>query len=723
MTPSDFAAGLHKLSASENYRDEAIRNLKPWLEDARYAGFRPQIESLARRGQWNLLLDSFYRVMPFGTSGRRGPVGVGPNRINHGTVISSVQGHVNYLRKRFPNLHLRVVVAYDVRVFRDLRGLYDATLPNPLMGMSSRDFARLACGVYAANGVEVFTVPGEDGFFLATPELSFAIRRLKAHGGLNVSASHNHPDDNGAKFYMASGGQPVPPEDEVLADEVEAVQASHEQSFEDALRAGSVQWWDGSMHEAYLQMNLARSIDPQARGARIVYTPLHGTGLFTVGELLPRAGFDVQLVQRQAATDGAFPEIKFRVPNPEVPESMELVTETARALGADVGMATDPDADRLGAVAPAGKEWLFLTGNQLGVLLAAYILETKKEQGTLPPNGFVIKTAVTTELLTRIAKAHGVQMLGDLLVGFKYVGAALDGIEKDGRFRDLHGALADFLFAAEESNGFLVSPEVRDKDAAGAALLLGELCARLRAKGEQLGGYLTEVYRRYGYAGSAGYSLVAEGIAGTELLGRMMAALRAQAPSVVDGNKLQSSADYWDEGRFGKIVSGTDRSSRNFVQLRYERDLVIAVRPSGTEPKIKIYVERLFDPQPGWRGDGFAAAQRQMDESTRAVVLDVVAQLLKMVDIELPVPALLLSSLVSLDCRIDFARKFLPELEARLATGAADAAALTAWADTRLTAYGTDPRFLVNAGVAEYLRTAALSAEKIKLAKEVFALS
>ena len=724
MELSDITAGMQQLAVKPVYREAALRNLATWWGAPQFAAFQPQLQSIARRQQWELLLDSFYRVMTFGTSGRRGPVGIGPNRINHDTVISSVQGHINYLRKRYPGVRLRVVVAFDVRVFRDLRGLYDAAVPNPLLGMSSRDFARLAAGVYAANDVGVHSVPGDDGFFMSTPELSFAIRHLQAHGGLNISASHNHPDDNGAKFYMASGGQPVPPDDEDLANEVAAVTSVPAGDFDAAVRAGTVQWWGAELHDAYLSENLARSIDPSARRALIVYTPLHGTGRHTVGDLLPRAGFDMRFVQRQLDPDGAFPGVKFRVPNPEVPESMELVTEEGRQLGADVGFATDPDADRLGVVAPGDDGiWRFLSGNEIAVLLAAYVLEARRDQGTLPPNGFVIKTAVTTELLTRMARTHGVQMLGDLLVGFKYVGQVLDAIADQGQFRTVRATPADFLLAAEESNGLLVSAALRDKDAAGAALLLAELCARLRAQGKTLGGYLIDVYRRYGYASNTGYSLIAEGIAGLELVKRMMDQLRAQPLRRVDGRTLQRMADYWDEAAFGRIQSETDRSSRNFLRLMYERDLVVSVRPSGTEPKIKIYVEQLFDPSRGWAAEGFDAARQEMDASTQRVTLAIVEELLRLVEIVVPRPGLVLSSLVSLDHRIDFAQRFLPELESRVRAASGDFDALARWIDERLKAYGTDPRYLVKAGVAEYLQHAHLPSQRDQLVRQLFFLS
>ena len=720
MNLDDVVAGLRSLQANEAYRDRAIRNLTAWWNGARYAPFRPQLESLAARQKWDLLLDSFYRVIPFGTGGRRGPVGVGPNRMNQDTVVTSVQGHVNWLRRCFPGKALRVVVAFDVRVFRDLRGLYDPALANPLLGMRSRDFARMAAGVYAANGVEVYTVPGDSDYFLSTPELSFAIRQLNADGGLNISASHNHPDDNGAKFYLPSGGQPVPPHDEELAKEVESVGDAPTVDFDDAVRTGRVKWWDAESHNRYLDENISRSIDSTARGACIVYTPLHGTGLHTVGDVLPRAGFDMRLVECQSLPDGAFSAVKFRIPNPEVPESMELLTAEARQLQADAGFATDPDADRLGVVAPADGDWRPLSGNEIAIVLTAYIIETRRELGALPPDGFIMKTAVTTELMTRIAAANRVQLLGDLLVGFKYVGQALDAIAETGGFRHLRGTPADFLFAAEESNGGLVSAQLRDKDAAGCALLLAELCARLRPQKRTLAEYLDDIYRRYGYAANIGYSLVMEGIAGLDLVARIMDRLRAAPPTALDGSPLRQTIDYWNEEAFGPIRSETDRSSRNFIQLHYD-GLHISIRPSGTEPKIKFYVEQVFDPQPSWKDGGFRTARRQMDATTRRITLALVDQVLRLVNIELPRPALLVSALVSLDNRLDFAKRFLPELEARLrSASAADTDRLIEWVDQRLKAYGTDPRYLVAAAVRDYFSQRQLAADQQDLLQGIF---
>jgi phosphoglucomutase len=482
--------------------------------------------------------------------------------------------------------------------------------------------------------------------------------------------------------------------------------------------------WDRACHERYIRENLSRSLDPAARRALVVYTPLHGTGLHTVGDVLRRAGFDLRLVEQQASGDGEFPAVKFRIPNPEVPESMELVSKEAQRLGADIGLATDPDADRLGVVAPHDGTWRLLSGNEIAIVIAAYSIETRRERGTLPPRAFMVKTAVTTELLTRIADAHGVQMIGNLLVGFKYVGEVLEAISQDGRFADVEASPDDFLLAAEESNGVLVSPALRDKDAAGGALLLAELCARLRQPRQTLGTYLDDVYRRYGYAANTAFSLVMEGITGSQRVGQIMERLRTHLPPTVQGRSLQRTVDHWDEHQFGPMRSETDRSARNFVQLRYDGGLHIAVRPSGTEPKIKFYVEQVFAPAEEWAGNGFDLARRVMDDASRELTRLFVEQVLRLVDIDLTRPAFLLSSLVSLDNRIDFAGHFLPELEERLRTASAiEAELLSSWADERLKAYGKDPRFLVAAGVAEYFRERPLPAERDRLLRQVFALA
>ena len=684
-------SGFATLAVDAEIRDKALASLREWLSSDAFAPYQPQLRHLVEVKRWDFLLDSFYRTIPFGTGGRRGPVGIGTNRINTHTITTSVQGHVHYLRNRLGNGRLRVVVAFDCRIFKDLRRLYDPDLPNPLLGIRSLDFARLAAGVYAANGVEVVTVPGDD-LLLSTPELSFAIRHLSACGGLNVSASHNHPDDNGAKFYTEYGGQPIAPYDEHMAEAVAAVDKVESVSFDEAVRRGLIRWWDAASHDAYLQVSLDRSIDPTARDASIVYSPLHGTGLHTVYEVLQRAGFNVKLVPSQAAADGEFPAVKYRIPNPEVPEAMEAATAQALEQGADAAMSSDPDADRIGLVATHGGSSHFLTGNDIGVLLAAYILEQRAATRTLPVHAFVVKTGVTTELLTEIAHANGVTMIGDLLVGFKYVAAVLEAMATKGRYGAVEGTPDDFLLAVEESHGILVTPALRDKDAAGAALLLAELIASLKRRGATVVDYLAEIYQRYGFFVTASYSLIMEGVVGLQRIEQVMAALRQRPPQELEGRRVTRVIDYWDEGAFGPIVSATDRSSRNVVTLVLERGFKLTARPSGTEPKLKIYVEG--------GGKDAGAPPAKIREQVGAANLALAEHLLSYLNIRLERPALMLSSLVSVENRIDFNERFLPELRKRLAAGEEVS---ESWVDDRLRAYGKDPRFLVAPGIATVL--------------------
>src|SRR5215510_14859423 len=342
------AQGFRGLPVTDEARQTAVRHIAQWLTETPLLPYRPQLEWLIAQQQWSLLLDSFYRVLPFGTGGRRAPVGIGTNRFNAWTLASSVQGHVMYLRERYPNQDIAVVIAYDVRAFHDLRGLYARDLPNPLLGMTSRAFAEVAAGVYTANGVQVAMLPEAATTYISTPELSFAIRHLQATAGLNVSASHNHPDDNGGKFYNDRGGQEVPPHDEAMATQVERVSHVEGLDFAAAKATGLISWLTPDVHEAYVALNMAQSLHPEARQAHVVFTALHGTANTTVGVVLRQAGFQVDLVAAQAVPDGTFPAVPYRAPNPEVPESMQQGMELAREVGADAVLACDPDADRLG---------------------------------------------------------------------------------------------------------------------------------------------------------------------------------------------------------------------------------------------------------------------------------------------------------------------------------------------------------------------------------------
>ena len=708
-----LADGFAALSVAKSFKQSAQDNLARWLEDPLFAPYRPQLDWLIEQQQWSGLLDRFYRMLPFGTGGRRGPVGIGVNRFNAWTLALSVQGHIAYLRERFPQQDLSVVIAYDVRVFNDLRGLYNAELPLPLMGMTSRDFAQAAAGVYTANGVRVWML-ADAAAYMSTPELSFAIRYLKAHAGLNISASHNHPDDNGGKFYNERGGQEVPPHDEAMVRQVERVTHVEMPDFAAAKATGLISWIDPEVHEAYVSLNVEQSLAPAQRQARVVFTPLHGTADTSVGAVLQRAGFEVETVAEQATHDGAFPAVPYRAPNPEVPESMQLGMERARESAADLVMSCDPDADRIGICSrtPDG-DYQFLTGNEIAVLITHYKLDQLQRLGQLPDHPLVIKTEVTTELLRPITEQCGGHLVGDLLVGFKYHGNVLAQLEQQGRFQHANmpayeGGLDDFIIGVEESHGILVTPEVRDKDAAGAGLLLAELAAMQHQQGLTLLDYLDDIYRRYGYYANLLTSMVMTGAEGLTQIQTIQDTLRQQPPQQIAGYQVTEVVDHWDEGGLhGAFLSETDRASRNMLSFRLDNGARAIIRPSGTEPKNKIYIEAPSDPL-GEACSRQALAQQKAEANAVAqdIADDFTRQMLAIIDVHLPDYALRVSGLVPLDKRMAFAEDFMPDFEAQIQamrSGAATADAVSAWIDDSLASYGKDARGLVRDAVRAYV--------------------
>src|SRR4051794_25960003 len=366
-------AGLRSVAADPTVTDRAIVALGQWLTDPQFAVYRPQTEWLIGQQKWSILLDSFYQILPFGTGGRRGPVGIGPNRMNPWTIGASVQGHCEFLRQKFPGIEpLRVVIAYDVRRFLDSRKVYNPDLPNPVLGLSSKDLAHHAAGVYAANGVHVYVLPPDSPRYMSTPEMSFAIRHLGARGGLNLTASHNPPDDNGLKFSDERGAQPVPPDDQIMTDIVDQVTSIRAMPFADAVRTGKVHFLDDAPHQAYVELCLKQSLVPPPRFDEftLVFTPLHGVGGMSAGEVLAAQGFRPIPVPEQATPDGQFPNVT-KSPNPEVPESLDRAEWLARDVKADLVLATDPDADRVGALAvtrganatPLADGFRYITGN------------------------------------------------------------------------------------------------------------------------------------------------------------------------------------------------------------------------------------------------------------------------------------------------------------------------------------------------------------------------
>jgi phosphoglucomutase/phosphomannomutase len=596
--------GFQTVEADAVYKEQALKNLQRWLTEEEFQPYRPQMDWLMQTKQWAGLLDRFYQILPFGTGGRRGAVGIGPNRMNLWTLGASVQGHCEYLKERFPEVPVpHVILAYDVRRFEDKGKKYNPRLANPVLHLSSRDFARHAAQVYTANGINAHILPENSSRFLATPELSFAIRFLSAHGGLNISASHNPPDDNGGKFYDERGGQPVPPDDQIMADLVDQVTVIKSLPWQEAVRSGKIHFLDDSSHQAYIELCRKQSLvtGPRGEEIKIVYTPLHGVGSMTAMPVLVKQGFRVLPVEEQMKPDGQFTNVT-QTPNPEVPASMDRALALAKKNKADLVLATDPDADRLGAMAPVkagGEDWRALSGNTIAALLTHFKLSRLQEQGRMPAAPIVIKTLVTSSLVTRIARHFQAQCVDNLLVGFKYIAEVLWQLEQNGAYEEVRGTPEDFIIGCEESLGFLVTPHIRDKDAAGAALLLAELALEQKRLGRTVIDYQHALEKQFGYFCSELRNMVMPGIEGKETMARMLDLLRASPPKEIGGLKVTRFDDLQDEnGWMGPFRGGTDKAARNFLIFHMGESVRIALRPSGTEPKAKAYVEVCSAPCP-----------------------------------------------------------------------------------------------------------------------------
>ncbi len=602
----EVTRGLAQVQADPAMKQAALSHLRDWLTLPEFADYRPQLEWLIREGKWSGLLDRFYQVLPFGTGGRRGPVGIGPNRMNPWTLGASVQGHCDYLRQRFPGIsRLRVAVAYDVRRFADVQRQYNPSLPNPLLGLTSRDLARHAAEVYAAHRIEVLFLPPESTRYLATPELSYIIRSQGCHGGLNVSASHNPPDDNGGKFYDERGAQPVPPDDQIMSDLVDQVRHIHKMEWVEAVHSGWIIWLDDSVHRRYIDLCRKQSLisPPKFDEIDVVFTPLHGVGAMTAMEVLEQSGFRPVGVPEQMTPDGQFPHVT-QSPNPEVPIAFDKALTLARERGSDLVLATDPDADRIGAMvrqraaAAGADDFRFLTGNEICALLTQFKLERLVAEGRLPSSPIVVVTEVTTRLVTRIARQFGAQVVNNLPVGLKYVAEVLRQLEETGRYEEVVGTADDYVIGGEESHGILAMPQLRDKDAASAALLLAELALFCKRQGQSIPEYLETLYRRHGYFRNELRNLYLTGLEGKQRMSRMLESLRRDPPREVAGCRLVHVEDWRDEsGRFGPLKGATDAASRNVLVFTFDHSARLVIRPSGTEPKAKVYVEVSTPPR------------------------------------------------------------------------------------------------------------------------------
>ena len=582
--------GLNSLGVSKKYVDSALKWLRIWLTDKTFKDYVAQIEHLIKTENWNFLLDSFYQVIPFGTGGRRGPVGVGPNRINTWTIQASAQGHSQYLIRQYGDEARQrgVVLTFDVRKYTQT-GIYDDTLPNPVRDLDGHRLATAAAEVYAANDIKVYMFES----VRSTPELSYAIRHLKAISGDMFSASHNLPTDNGKKVYDQFGGQLIPPDDQTLVDEVTGnVDEIKMMAFEKARAAGLIELVGEQVDDAYYDAVSQVSLS-NARDIKIVYSPLHGTGLTSVYPILKKLGFDVTLDPETSNLSGAFENVTFNIPNPEVIESFSSSLPHAKNINADLLISTDPDADRIGVMLNHRDSWQFLTGNEIGIILTNYAIAKYASLGRLSPNSTIIKTEVTTSLMQKIAAQNGVRTIGDLLVGFKYIADVMNRIEADGN-------IDDFIFGAEESHGYLTGNYARDKDAACAAIWLAEHAAELKKKHKTLLDDLNDIYASYGYCLNYLTEIRLLGARGMEQIAFIMDHLRDTHIEAFEDFAVKDRLDR-RQGDPQPHLSETDTSARNILIYYFEdtadtAGIRVTVRPSGTEPKIKMYVEVIGKP-------------------------------------------------------------------------------------------------------------------------------
>ena len=530
-----------------------------WLQDDYDADTKAQIKNYLQNNP-DELTEAFYRDLEFGTGGLRGIMGVGTNRMNKYTVGAATQGLANYLKQQFPNQEISVAIAFDSR-------------------NNSAYFANITADVLSANGITCHLFPE----LRPTPVLSFAVRYLHCQSGVMVTASHNPKEYNGYKVYWNDGGQLVPPHDKNVIAEVNKIKSLHDTKWQ--RNPEKVHIIDSSLDEAYLKLVHGLSLHPEAIAAqkqlKIIYTPLHGTGITMVPKALKIYGFEnISIVKEQAVSDGNFPTVKS--PNPEEKSALVMAIAQAEAEKADLVLATDPDADRVGiAVRNLKGEMILLNGNMTGSLLVHYLLSQWKALNKLDGKQFVVKTIVTTELIKRMADAYQVPCY-DVLTGFKYIAEKIK--ENEGK--------TTFIGGGEESYGYLAGDFVRDKDAVIACCLIAEMAAFYANQGKSLYQMLLEIYHEYGFYKEDLLSLTKQGKSGAEEIAAMMVNYRNNPPKEIGGQKVVLMKDiqagiayHLDKGTQEPIVL----PKSNVLQFFTADGSKITVRPSGTEPKIKFY--------------------------------------------------------------------------------------------------------------------------------------
>lgn len=555
-------------SAQTNLSSEAIKNITIWLNEPKYDEYASELETLIANEDWKVLEDSFFKVIEFGTGGRRGTTGVGSNRINRVTIGESAQALCEYaLSSDKDAADKGVVIAYDTR-------------------LSSPELSRYAAQVCAANGFKTYLFES----FRSTPELSFAVRYLGAAIGIVISASHNPPADNGFKAYWADGGQLVAPHDTGVLARAAAITQILDVDFNQAVTDGTIQYIGSDVDRAYLDAVVAQS-EGVDRDLKIVYSPLHGAGQTNVLPVLQQAGFtEISVVEDQMVPDGHFPTIENGKPNPEEKSANDQAVAQLMSERADIAITNDPDADRIGVILRDGDVPIYLNGNQSAVLATDYALAKQQQSGKLTSSHYIAKTIVTTDMLNALAENYGVTVYGNMLVGFKYIGELI--LQKENTDEV-------FVIGGEESYGLLKGDYARDKDGAAGALPLAEYAAELKKDGKTLYDRLLELFVHYGLYVERLDTVVCPGADGFEKMQSIMALLRSNPPTKIGDHEITAVIDYAElkrtESGTGNVTN-VDCVSGNVVVLECgDVRRRITVRPSGTEPKIKFYVQWYAD--------------------------------------------------------------------------------------------------------------------------------
>ena len=551
------------MTGNENLLSAVLTKAESWLSDVYDETTRSEVQRMIANNDKTELIDSFYKDMEFGTGGLRGIMGAGSNRMNIYTVGAATQGLSNYLKKEFGNLkQIKVAIGHDCR-------------------NNSRLFAEKSAEIFSANGIKAYLFDD----LRPTPELSFVIRHLGCQSGIILTASHNPKEYNGYKAYWEDGSQLVSPHDENVIEEVQKVKV------EDIRFNGDkslIEIIGADMDNAFIEKVKTVSISPETnrkhKDLKIVYTPIHGTGVKLVPMALKAFGFEnIIHVAEQDVVSGNFPTVVS--PNPEEPAAMKMAIEKGKEINADVILATDPDADRIGvATRNHHGEFVILNGNQTLMVFIYYIITKMKASGRLKGNEFIIKTIVTTEKIVEIARRNEIEYF-DVYTGFKYIAEVI---------RDLEGKKV-FIGGGEESFGFMPASFVRDKDAVSSCALMAEITAWAKDQGKTLYELLQDIYLEYGFSHEKMKYIVRQGKTGADEIKQMMVNFRSNPPKTLGGSKLKIVKDYSDRTcrnlLTGKIYPIDQKTTSNVLQFFTEDGTKISVRPSGTEPKIKFYFE------------------------------------------------------------------------------------------------------------------------------------